>query len=99
MDNFLKNKKLLIGLSISAVILIVAAVAAGYWYYEYYQKLHKVTGVGALEQAGNIAENLSKEAAQGVLPSLGTNPLENQPDINPAGQANPFKDIKTNPFR
>ncbi len=92
------NKKLLIGLIILAIVLIIAAAAAGYWYYAYYQKSNKVTGTDALEQAGNSADDLSKQAAQGVLPSLGTNPLENQPDINPAGQANPFKNIKTNPF-
>ncbi len=93
------NKKLLIGLGILAVVLIVAAVAAGYWYYEYYQKSHKVTGTDALEQAGNTAEDLGKNASQGVLPSVQINPLEDKPDINPADKANPFKNIKTNPFR
>ncbi len=89
------NKKLLIG-GILAAVLVVSA--AGYWYYQYYQKSHKVTGADAIQQAGNAAEDLGKNASQGVLPSLGTNPLENQPDINPASQANPFKNIKTNPF-
>ncbi len=92
--SILKNKKLLIGL----VGILVVAIAFGYWYYQYYQKSHKVTGTGAIEQAGSAADNLAKQASGGVLPSINTNVLENQPDINPASQANPFKNIKTNPF-
>lgn len=90
------NRKKLIILGILAAVLVVAA--AGYWYYQYYQKSHKVTETDAIQQAGNAAEDLSKQAAQGVLPSIGTNPLENKPDVNPADKANPFKNIKTNPF-
>lgn len=87
------NKKLLIGL---AGILVVA-IAVGYWYYQ--KSLKEATEADAIQNAGNIAEDLGKNASQGVLPSLGTNPLENQPDINPASQANPFKNVKTNPFK
>ncbi len=89
--SILKNKKLLIGL----VGILVVAIAFGYWYY---QKSHKTAEIGVIEQAGNAAEDLAKQASQGVLPSINTNVLENQPDINPASQANPFKNIKTNPF-
>ncbi len=90
------NKKLLIGLGILAAVLIVAA--AGYWYY---QKSHKAAEISAIEQAGNSAENLSKQAAQGVLPSINpqSNPMENAPDTNPVSKTNPFSGIKTNPFK
>ena len=37
-------------------------------------------------------------ATQGVLPSIGTNPLTNKPDINPTSRTNPFDSVKTNPF-
>ncbi len=90
----LMNRKKLIILGIVAAVL-----AAGAGSYLYYQKLKKAAQSDAIQNAGNSAEDLSKNASQGVLPSLGTNPLENQPDINPASQANPFKNIKTNPFK
>ena len=51
-----------------------------------------------MEDLGNAVEKITDSATKGVLPSLETNPLENKPDINPADQANPYKDIKTNPF-
>ncbi len=96
MDKFLKNKKLLTGLGILLFILIISA--AGYWYY---QKSRKATEVGAIQQAGDAAEDLSKKASQGVLPSInpGSNPLENAPDTNPVSKTNPFSGIKTNPFK
>ncbi len=51
-----------------------------------------------LDEAGDMAGKITDSATKGVLPSLQTNPLEDKPDINPADKANPFKDIKTNPF-
>ena len=89
------NKKLWIGL---AVILVAAAIAFGYWYY---QKSHKAAGINAIEQAGNSADDLSKQASQGVLPSINpqSNPMEGAPDINPVSKTNPFSGIKTNPFK
>jgi len=86
------NKKPIL---IAAVILIIVAVVAGYIYW---QKIKAKPEERALEKAGEAAEEITESATKGVLPSLGTNPLEKAPDINPAGQVNPFKDIKTNPF-
>lgn len=99
MNNFLKNKKLLIG--ISAVVLIVAAVAAGFWYSQYYQKSPEVTGTDAIQQASSAVENLGESASQGVLPSIDpqSNPIENMPDTNPVSKTNPFSGVKTNPFK
>lgn len=82
------------------IVGIVAAVlAAGTGGYFYYQKFKKAEEVDAIQNAGNVAEDLGKQAAQGVLPSIGTNPLENKPDVNPVSKTNPFSDIKTNPFK
>ena len=96
MNNLFKNKKLLISLGILAAVLIVAV--ASYWYY---QKSHKTAGTSAIEQAGNAAENLAKQASQGVLPSINpqSNPMENAPDTNPVSKTNPFSNVKTNPFK
>ncbi len=93
MASLIKNKKVLI---IIAAVLLIGLIIVGYIYR---QKIKAKPEEQALEKAGEAAEKITESATKGVLPSLGTNPLENQPDINPAGQANPFKDIKTNPFR
>lgn len=99
MNNFLKNKKLLTGLGISAVVLVVAA--AGYWYYQYYQKSRRAGEANAIRQAGGAAEDLSEKASQGTLPSInpGSNPMGNAPDTNPVSKTNPFSGIKINPFK
>ncbi len=91
------NKKKLIGLYILAGVLILAAAG----YYWYYQKSREAAGINALEQAGDSADDLSKRAAQGVLPSINPqlNPMENAPDTNPVSKTNPFSGIKINPFK
>jgi len=90
------NRKLLIGLIVLVVVLI--AGAGGYFYY---QKLKKAAQSDAIQNAGNFADDLSKNAAQGVLPSIDpkSNPMENAPDTNPVSKTNPFTNIKTNPFK
>ncbi|MDP3244929.1 MAG: hypothetical protein Q8M83_04720 [bacterium] len=93
------NKKIFISLIIAAVIIVIAAGGLGYWYY---QKLKNagLAQYNALNQAGQAAEDLGKQASQGVLPSIdpGSNPLEKVPDINPVSKTNPFSEIKINPF-
>lgn len=74
--------------------LVVAGIAS--FFYWNWAKKAKV--LKALERSGSAAEKLIDDATKGVLPSINTNPLENKPDINPAGAANPIKDIKINPF-
>lgn len=87
------NKKTLI--IIIAAVLIGALAVGGYFYWN---KKNKTPGEKALEAAGDAAEKLTESATKGVLPSIQTNLLENKPDINPADKANPYKNIKTNPF-
>lgn len=84
------SKKTLILIII--VVLIIALGAGGYFYW------NKKSKNKMMEDLGNAVEKITDSATKGVLPSLETNPLENKPDINPADQANPYKDIKTNPF-
>ena len=80
---------------IIAVILLIALGIGGYFYWI---NLKKSATQNFLKNASNTAEDITNSATKGVLPSIQTNPLENKPDVNPADKANPFKDIKTNPF-
>lgn len=84
------DKKMIIIISAVAAVLLIALILGGYFYWINYKKI-KTNDFGT-------AENITNSATKGVLPSLETNPLENKPDINPADNANPLKDIKTNPF-
>ncbi len=88
------NKKTLI--IIIAVILILALGVGGYFYWS--KKAKENLGTKALEKIGEVVGKLTEDATKGVLPSIQTNPFENKPDINPADKANPFKNIKINPF-
>ncbi len=96
-NNIGSNKKPIIIIAIAAVILlVVVALAIGVYFYWSNLKKQKVKNV--LENTGNTAEKITEDATKGVLPSLQTNPLENKPDLNPADNANPLKNIKINPF-
>ena len=86
------NKKKII---IIAVVLLAIGFAVGGFFY---WKSKTNAGINALEKIGNTVDRITDSAAKGTLPSLQTNPLENKPDLNPADKANPYKDIKTNPF-
>ena len=68
----------------------------GYIYWDKWKKIK--AGEDALEKASQATEKIIESATKGVLPSVGVDPLRNQPDINPADKSNPFKNIKTNPF-
>lgn len=82
-------------LIIVMVILLIALGVAGYFYWF---NLKKYETKNALENVSNTAEEITNSATKGILPSIQTNILENKPDVNPADKANPFKDIRTNPF-
>ena len=84
---------------LNIVIAVSIAIALGVGGYYYWSGKNKAdTGAKALENATEAADKIIDSAVEGVLPSLQVNPLENKPDINPADKANPYKDIKTNPF-
>ncbi len=101
LTNFVEKtskKKLII--IISVVLLLIILSIGGYLYWNNSKKSKKVeAGYKALEKAESGAEKITESATKGTLPSVGTNPLENKPDINPADKANPYKNIKTNPFK
>lgn len=92
----MRKKTLIILIAIIAAVLLIVLGTIGYFYWDKQKKLK--AGKDALEDAGRAAKTITESATKGVLPSLGENPLENKPDINPADKSNPFKDIKTNPF-
>jgi len=88
------NKKNIIILI--AVILILGLAVGGLIYWNKWEKARK--GSGAIEKAGEATGKLIEGVNKGALPSVGANPLGSKPNINPADKANPFKDIKINPF-
>ena len=87
------NKKTIIMISASALIIIL--LIAGYFYWSYQKNKNPNYNTDYLT---NGAEDITNSATKGILPSFQTNPLETKPDINPADKANPFTNIKTNPF-
>lgn len=82
------------------IIIIVAVLLIGIGGFLYWNNLKKAKTAEdkALEGAGKAADIITEGATKGVLPSIETNPLNAKPDINPADKANPFKNIKINPF-
>ncbi len=81
-------------LIIIVAILLISLVVGGYFWWKSSTSERKT-----LERAGEAAEKITESATKGVLPSIGTNPLENKPDVNPVDITNPFKNIITNPFK
>lgn len=85
------NKKTLIIVATAVVVLTLVGLGI-------YFKFFKSTSNEVPEET-SPAEKLIESATKGTLPSLETNPLKNKPDLNPADKANPFTNIKTNPFK
>ncbi|MEK7624698.1 MAG: hypothetical protein AAB404_03210 [Patescibacteria group bacterium] len=83
---------------IIAIVLLVGLGIGGYFYGSNLKKPETAIETKAPEEVKDTTEKITESATSGVLPSIGTNPLENKPDVNPADKANPFKNIKTNPF-
>ncbi len=81
-------------LIIIAAVLLIGLIVGGYFLWKNFFSENE-----ALEKAGEAAEKITESATKGVLPSIGTNPLENKPDVNPVDKTNPFKNIITNPFK
>ena len=84
------NKKILISAIVVVLIIVLGAVGYLCW--------SKKIKTNIFDSLGDMAGKITDSATKGVLPSLNTNPLGSKPDINPADKANPFKDIKINPF-
>lgn len=86
------NKKTIIIVVAGVIVLLLLGLGV-------YLKKSKPASNQASEEASSPADKLIESVTKGTLPSLETNPLENKPDLNPADKANPFTDIKTNPFK
>jgi len=84
-------------LIIIAAVLLIGLIVGGYFLWNNWK--NSASGKKTLEKAGEAAEKITESATKGVLPSIGTNPLENKPDVNPVDKANPFKNMITNPFK
>ena len=80
------------------IIVAILLIAIGIGAYIYWINYKKSTVENPLSDSDTSAEDITDNVTKGVLPELQTNPLEDKPDVNPAGKANPFTNIKTNPF-
>lgn len=89
--------------TILATIVVIVFVGLLIFGFLYFKKSEEFPGpaITSLEDVTENMEIINNAATGGVLPEIKTevNPLENKPNINPVDKANPFKDIKTNPFR
>ncbi len=85
-------------LIIIAAVLLIGLAIGGYFLWDNWKKSNNPETT-ILEKAGEAADKITESATKSVLPSIGVNPLESKPDVNPADKANPFKNIITNPFQ
>lgn len=78
-----------------AVIIVVAGLL--YWQ----GRQSAVPAQVPVTASSSPANALTESVVGGTVPSFGstTAPLANQPDVNPAANANPLQSIKTNPFQ
>lgn len=98
------NKKILIPM---IIVFALALLGGGYFYWSQKQKTAEApiqTDDSREINVSDIQETatediLTDSATKGTLPSIRTNPLEEKPDLNPVDKTNPYKDIKTNPFK
>ena len=90
------NKKLLI----SVLILLVLGLVGGVWV-KYYKNPALSPAEKAVADIQKTAKSINQSVTQGVLPDISAamiNPMEDVPDTNPYRGANPFSNIKINPF-
>lgn len=86
-----QNKKIVLIVIVVAIIVVSALGVSVYFYWQNHKKV-------APNVLPNGANNITNNTTRGVLPSIKTNAIENKPDVNPVDKANPYKDIKVNPF-
>lgn len=92
------NKKILI--PILAVSLIAMLAGAGYVYWNKKSKIAAPQPQSNDPEKTSVAEDkIADDATRGVLPAIQINPLKDKPDLNPVDKTNPYKNIKTNPFK
>lgn len=89
------NKKLLI---VVLVVVVVALVGGGYYYWK--SKTQKSAAQQAVEDIQKATAGTSIDIGNNVSPDV-TIPVVNLPDTeaNPYNKANPYSNLKTNPFQ
>lgn len=78
------------------VVIALAVVAAGAWYW--YENLRITPEEQALTEAVDLlaGSEITDEVSSAVDTSV--KPVGETPDANPVERANPFTNVKTNPF-
>ena len=93
------NKKLIAGIS---VLLILGLTGGGYvWWLKSHQKQAPAVAAQAVTDIQNTVDSVNQRAVQdlyGNEGAAGAEPAADIPDVNPYRNANPFSDVKTNPF-
>lgn len=88
----MKNKQKVV-IIIFIIAVIIALLAGGYLLWKNTQKTPE-------EKTAEMIDKSIEAATQSALSTINpqSNPLEKLPEINPIEKANPFKNIRTNPF-
>lgn len=96
LPNSSQNKILII------IVILLVGVLGGYFIWQYWlaPEATETSETKAVEEIAAGVEKAVESATSAALPSINpqSNPLENAPNVNPMERANPFKEIKTNPF-
>ena len=103
------NKSLIINMKLSiiiaAIIFLGILVIGGYLFYTGSKPAPTpiptptATPLADQNNTSDTENKIEDAATKGVLPDMQTNPLEEKPDLNPVDKTNPYKNIKTNPFK
>ncbi len=93
-----KNLKIIL---IITVIIVLSLIGFFVWKKFKISQSQVEKTVSEIEKTSEAAKIITESASQGVLPLINStaNPYEKISETNPVEKANPFKDIKTNPFK
>ncbi len=78
---------------VAIVLVAIVVIVGGYLFLKSTTSPGSITNTKSPESTTNTNK--------GIIPSLGesTNPMKNKPNVNPIDTSNPFRSIKTNPFK
>jgi len=101
-------KKNILIIAVAVIVLLVLSITGGYLFYwrskpaavapDNSANNPKTEDTAKTDNTADI-NKATEDATKGVLPDIQTNPLDEKPDMNPVDKTNPYKDIKTNPFK
>lgn len=81
-------------LIIAAIAVVVAAAAVFWWWRQTKEQV-----VAPTPTPGGMGSELYQKVENPGEKLPEVNPLGNKPDTNPLSETNPFKNVKTNPFK